>query len=286
MQETLIGLAAAAGAEVRRGETVVGIEPGREPAVLLRSGRERARLVVGADGRTSKARDWGGFETLRDADRTMIAGVLLRGVKTPTDTVTAWIGFADGVAILFPIDASRTRAYFGYRMRDGKRLRLSGNEQLPEFIRRCLGVGAPAEVYADVRQLGPLAEFAGADTWVSHPAREGVVLIGDAAGATDPIWGSGLSLTLMDVRVLRDQLVKRDDWKAAADAYATARDRYYGMLHRAVVWLTELLWDPGPEGDARRERAAPAGVFGDPPRMPDVIGAAPEAHTDDVYPGV
>lgn len=286
MQEALIAEAAAAGAEVRRGETVVGIESGRAPAVLLRNGRENARLVVGADGRTSKARDWGGFETLRDVDRMMIAGMMLGGVRIPSDTVNVWVRFGEDLTVALPIDGLRTRAYFGYRMRDGQRLHLTGNARIPDFIRSCVAAGAPEGAFANAQQRGPLAEFAGADTWVCHPARNGVVLIGDAAGATDPIWGCGLSLTLMDVRVLRDHLLKQDDWAAAADAYATDRDRYYGLLHRAVVWLTELLWDLGPEADDRRKRAEEAGVFGEPPRMPDVVGAAPEAHTDEVYPGV
>src|SRR5262245_52636807 len=127
MQEALIAEAAAAGAEIRRGETVVGIEPGRAPAVLLRNGRENARLVVGADGRTSKARDWAGFETLRDVDRMMIAGVMLGGVRVPFDTISVWIRFGEALAVAIPIDGLRTRTYFGYRMRDGRRLHLTGD---------------------------------------------------------------------------------------------------------------------------------------------------------------
>lgn len=284
MQQVVLAAAEAAGAEIRRGETVVGLEPGTEPAVVLRGGRESARLVAGADGRSSRMRDLAGFETRRDVDRMMIAGVMMRGMGVPLDTVNAWISLGVGVAILFPIDAERTRSYYGYRMRDGQRLHLSGKDKVSEFVRASLATGAPREWYADATAVGPLAEFAGADTWVEHPARHGVVLIGDAAGATDPIWGCGLSLTLRDVRVLRDRLLENDDWVKAADAYAKERNRYYGLLHRAAVWLTELLFDYGPEGDARRERAGQAGILQDPSRVPDLIGMAPEAHTDDLVP--
>jgi menaquinone-9 beta-reductase len=34
-----------------------------------------------------------------------------------------------------------------------------------------------------------------------------MALIGDAAAASDPSWGEGLSLTLRDVRLLRDSLI-------------------------------------------------------------------------------
>ena len=49
---------------------------------------------------------------------------------------------------------------------------------------------------------------------------------------------------------MRDRLLETDDWVKAADAYASERDHYYRLLHRAVVWSTELLYDPGPEADA------------------------------------
>jgi 2-polyprenyl-6-methoxyphenol hydroxylase-like FAD-dependent oxidoreductase len=290
MQETLLAAAETAGAEVRRGETVVGLDPANgsadERAVVLRRGRESARLVVGADGRSSKVRDWGGFETQRDVDRMMIAGVLMRDMRVSLDTVIAWVSFGVGIAILFPIDRERTRAYYGYRMRDGERLPLTGAAQIPEFLRASLATAAAEECYAHAAPVGPLAEFAGADTWVDHPYRDGVVLVGDAAGATDPIWGCGLSLTLRDVRVLRDRLLASDDWGKAADAYASERDHYYRLLHRAVVWLTELLYDYGPEADARRLRAEEMGLLQNPSRMPDVVGDGPETHTDDVFPEV
>ncbi len=286
MQEVVLAAAEAAGAEVRRGETVVGLEPGVEPAVRLRRGRESARLVVGADGRSSRIRDWAGFETQRDVDRMMLSGVMMRDMGVPLDTVHAWVRFGVGIAILFPIDAERTRAYYGYRLRDGERLHLTGKQKVSEFVRASLATDAPEEWYADAAPVGPLAEFAGADTWVDHPARDGVVLIGDAAGTTDPIWGCGLSLTLRDVRVLRDRLLETDDWGKAADAYAVERDRYYGMLHRAIVWLTELLYDSGPEADARRLRAERAGILEDLTRIPDVVGDVPEANTDELFPAI
>ena len=88
------------------------------------------------------------------------------------------------------------------------------------------------------------------------------------------------------MRLLRDRLLETEDWGKAADLYAQERDHYYGRLHRAVVWLTELLYDYGPEADARRLRAERAGILEDPTRMPDVVGVVPESHTDDVFPEI
>ena len=88
------------------------------------------------------------------------------------------------------------------------------------------------------------------------------------------------------MRVLRDRLLETDDWGKAIDAYARERDHYFGLLHRAIVWTTDLLYESGPEADARRLRALHAGIFADPTRLPDIVGMAPEAHTDELYPEI
>ena len=67
MQETVLGSARNAGAEVWRGATVSGLRVGDPAGVFVeRDGRVIeliARLVVCADGRNSAARSWAGFAT-------------------------------------------------------------------------------------------------------------------------------------------------------------------------------------------------------------------------------
>lgn len=71
----------------------------------------------------------------------------------------------------------------------------------------CLAAFLPNPAYfKDARPSGPLATFDAAHTWVDHPYRDGVALLGDTATSSDPSWGQGLSLTLRDARVLRDHL--------------------------------------------------------------------------------
>jgi 2-polyprenyl-6-methoxyphenol hydroxylase-like FAD-dependent oxidoreductase len=79
------------------------------------------------------------------------------------------------------------------------------------------------------------------DRWVPHPARNGVVLVGDAAAATDPDWGTGLSLTLGNVLHLRE--CASADWRVAVERCAVEHDRYCGVLHQVARWFAELLWD-------------------------------------------
>jgi 2-polyprenyl-6-methoxyphenol hydroxylase-like FAD-dependent oxidoreductase len=106
------------------------------------------------------------------------------------------------------------------------------------------------------------------------------VLIGDAAAASDPSFGSGLSLTLRDVRVLRDCLVSSSDWAVAAAAYAEEHDVYYSRLHRIHGWFRELWFGTGEEVETLRRRAFPR-IAQDPTRIPDFIGLGPEAPSDE-----
>jgi 2-polyprenyl-6-methoxyphenol hydroxylase-like FAD-dependent oxidoreductase len=126
-----------------------------------------------------------------------------------------------------------------------------------------------------VKVAGPLATFDGTDTWVEHPYRDGVVLVGDAAAANDPSYGQGLSLAARDARVLRDCLLSYPDWGKGGHAYAEEHDRYYGALHKATGWFGQLFHEVGPEADVRRARAFPR-IAQDTSRIPDVLQSGPE----------
>ncbi len=133
----------------------------------------------------------------------------------------------------------------------------------------------------DARQVGLLASFETASSWVAHPARDGVALIGDAAGASDPAYGCGLALTLRDVRVMRDHLCAESDWRRAADRYAIDHDQYFDAMKRIIDWRTEMNHSTGPAADARRAHAGPL-MRQDPTRAPDMHGLGPEAPSNDL----
>jgi hypothetical protein len=140
--------------------------------------------------------------------------------------------------------------------------------------------GAPAEWYEGARAAGPLASYDARDTWVSHPHRAGVVLIGDAAASNDPSWGCGLSLTLRDVRVLADKLLASDDWSGAADSYAEEHDRHYGVIHRLTGWARTLFYNPGLIPAAERESAITR-LLSDRTRGFDIVGIGPDSPCDE-----
>jgi 2-polyprenyl-6-methoxyphenol hydroxylase-like FAD-dependent oxidoreductase len=159
--------------------------------------------------------------------------------------------------------------------------RFSGDRDAHSFIDACRATGGPDGWFEDAKQVGLLASFEAASNWVTHPARDGVALIGDAAGASDPAYGCGLSLTLRDVRVLRDHLRAESDWRRAADRYATDHDQYFDAMKRIIDWRTEMNHSTGPAADARRAHAGPL-MRQDPTRAPDMHGLGPEAPSNDL----
>ena len=282
MQEAVLAEAARAGAEVWRGATVRGVKSGSPPGVIVdRAGKQAeitARLVVGADGRGSNVRKWAGFAATQDPPRLLIAGVLLEGMSMPTDAAVDFQSFGK-TALFFPQGNDRVRAYYCWN-KDVRATRIQGANNLPHLVDACVEIGVPSEWLKSARAVGPLATFDGADCWVKHPHRDGVVLVGDAAASSDPTFGQGLSLTLRDVRVLRDALLATDDWLAAADAYAREHDRYYGNLHTYESWFTQLFMEIGDEADARRGRVLPRLAM-DPTILPPTLFVGPDAVHDE-----
>ena len=257
IQECLIQGAADAGAEVRRGARVIGISLEAAPSVTVDvDGQQRvvhARLVVGSDGKDSLIRAAGGFSIKRDRGHNLVAGILLDDCPVSDDACHAWLEPDLGLWILiFPQGEGRARAYVCYPESAG--YRLSGERDIPRFIEQAVRAGVPAEHYTSAKPAGPLATFEGAASWVEHPYRGGLALIGSAAADPDPTWGQGLSMALRDVRVLRDNLLRNENWEEEGNAYAVEHDQYYGVVHDVELWQTQLLLETGGEAENRRDR--------------------------------
>jgi len=284
MQEALLKAAESAGAEVRRGVTVQSVEPGMPAAVTAASGKRvekfTARLVVGADGRSSQTRKWAGFEVNKESQPFFLSGVLLKGVATKEDVAFIVFNPELGTVItIFPQPQGRFRIYLGYPSTMSYRLQGSGDLRLflAEFGRTAPGL---APFLSKAECIGPLASFEAGDFWVRHPYRAGVALIGDAAATSDPSYGQGLSLSLRDARVLRDHLLHDADWDRAGHGYAAEHDEYFERCHTAVGWLRQVFQEQTPEARARRQKAMPL-IAQDPMRVPDHLFSGPEMPVDD-----
>ncbi len=102
-----------------------------------------------------------------------------------------------------------------------------------------------------------------------------MALIGDAAASNDPSYGQGQSLTVRDVRVLRDHLFSHENWDVAGHAYADEHDRHYGVMHEVTRWFGDLFYAMGAEGEARRAWVFPL-LAEDRSRVPDHLFCGPD----------
>jgi len=235
--------------------------------------------VVCADGRSSMGRVWGGFSPRRGRQRMLGAGVMLDNLSIADDTsVGAMNPLFGRFALLFPQGAGRVRAYLIYPPESVPRIQ--GDADVTRFIDESVRTGIVREAYAGAQPAGPLASFDMTETWVDHPYRNGVALIGDAAGATDPSHGQGLSLTMRDVRVLAENLLANGDWDSAGHAYAQEHDRYFTATLTVEDWLFEMLLDQSRAARKLRVRALPL-IAAEPDRVPDHIFSGPDLPCDE-----
>jgi menaquinone-9 beta-reductase len=188
-------------------------------------------------------------------------------------------GISGRGSILIQNKPGNYRAYLLHH-KDAIPRRLSGARDYPAVLEQFREIGIPASWLEGVKPHGVFATFDGAHRWITQPVRGNCVLIGDAAAASDPVWGNGLSRTLRDVRILRDHLLANNDWQKATESYATDHDDFFHRLRRAERLNTTLLFSMGEAAEARRLRAY-ALMEKHPELVPDVSGLGPEARCSD-----
>jgi 2-polyprenyl-6-methoxyphenol hydroxylase-like FAD-dependent oxidoreductase len=296
MQEVLLAEAEQAGAEVHRGVTVEGVELGqslrgkggaKKASVIVRNGttqRMSARLVVGVDGRASAVRKWAEFTVEKEPLGFQFAGVQLTGVRWREDLAPFIFNPELGMAVAMVSQTKgRWRSYLGYPSAGsaGSNVNLQGENKLKTFMSESArAVPAMAEAYAQAESIGPLASFDVSESWVAHPYRDNVALLGDAAATSDPTFGQGMATALRSVRVLRDALLRHQDWDQAGHEYARAHDTYFQNTHKVCGWMRTLLQDPSAEAAALRQRAMPK-IADDVMRVPDHVMSGPDLPADE-----
>ncbi len=283
-----------AGATIRRGVSDVRVTADDAPAVeyTLEGQRRRAtgRLVVGADGRGSQVRKAAGIELHRDPTHHLFAGMLVEGADGwPEDTQT--VGAEGDVHFLvFPQGRGRVRLYLGYPSDQPRRL--TGPEAPRAFLDAFrLNSLQDSEHISNARPAGPCSSYPNEDTWTDAVARPGLVLIGDAAGSNDPIIGQGLSITLRDVRLVRDALLGEPNWTPRIfEPYAAERRQRMHRLRFAASIISTLQNEFGPAAEERRRRVRER-ILVDPsimlPVMTTLVGPdniPPEAFDESMRP--
>ncbi len=286
--QTLFDAAGAAGAETLRGVRVAEATGGESPAVTFEVGGKtrtvRARLLIGADGRTSQVRESAGIVLHQDPPHHWFAGLLVEGVEEWPDDLQAIGTEGDFGFLAFPQGGGKVRVYGGYALDEAKRFKGADGPQrfLDAFVMKC----SPGNRHiAAGRPAGPLHSYINADAWTDRPFAEGVALVGDAAGWNDPILGLGLSITYRDVRIVSDILKASDDWSEAAFApYAEERAERMRRLRFAARMQSALDMEFGPAAQARRDRYHEQGALDPTLKLHGVaVMAGPEAAPPEIF---
>lgn len=256
--QTLFDAAQAAGAEAYRGVEVQALEFGARPKVTFAVGGEAreatARLIVGADGRTSQVREGAGVTLHQDTPHHWFAGLLIEGAPGWREHLQAIGTEGDFGFLAFPQGGGKVRLYGGYALSEARRFK--GDDGPRRFLDAFAFASSPENRHLVAgRPAGPLFSYINADSWTDQPFAPGVVLVGDAAGWNDPIIGLGLSITYRDVRIVSDILKASDDWSEAAFApYAEERAERLRRLRFAGKLQSALDMEFGDEAKARRHR--------------------------------
>jgi len=262
--QTLFDAAGAAGAKALRGVNVIETVAGEYPRVTYELDGETveagARLLIGADGRTSQVREAAAIALHQDKPHHWFGGLLVDGAEGWDDELQAIGTEGDFGFLAFPQGEGRVRIYGGYPLEQAQRFKGPDGPRrfLDAFAMTCspenrhLVAGEPA---------GPLFSYFNNDSWTDEPFAKGVVLIGDAAGWNDPILGLGLSITYRDVRIVSDLLLGDDDWASLSFAsYAEERAERMRRLRFVASLQATIDMEFGEAAKARRhslfERAA------------------------------
>jgi 2-polyprenyl-6-methoxyphenol hydroxylase-like FAD-dependent oxidoreductase len=289
--DALDAAAIAAGATLRRGVVDVRVTAGARPRVTYTNDDVEhvvsPRIVIAADGRESRVRKELGCELNETTPVVMGAGLLVTDVQDwpAEDAVIGAAGEWNFLAL--PQGPTTARLYLMYDMAHKHKLVGAGKTQAFLDAFRC-DAFPKGVAFADATPAGPCAAFPMNDTWVDEPVADGVVLIGDAAGWSDPLIGQGLSVAMRDVRLVRDALASSDDWSPAAfKEYVAERAERMRRLRYTARIATRVQCDSAPGAIARRraivQRLETEPVFG-LARAISALGpemGPPEAFTED-----
>lgn len=209
---------------------------GKISGAVIGGSPHRAKIVVGADGANSRTRSLLGWNVAPKRKRVgvrahfrlaegseappLVNVYLLDGCElyvTPLpDGEVGIAALADGDSVGMPLDA----AFRAWRSR----------------LCQSAGYLEGAEQTTELMATSPLGNGS------RRGSAPGVVLLGDAAGSTDPITGGGMAQALLSAALLAKHLV-RNECTEAAWAPAFERDRRlllrdYRRVTRMILWLS------------------------------------------------
>ncbi|MGW6129662.1 FAD-dependent monooxygenase [Cellulomonas sp. NPDC055163] len=225
-----------AGQEVRRGVGVVGVDSrttGSE-VVLGDGSRELADLVVGADGVRSTVRD----AVVGTRPRASAMTATSWRFVVPNPGVGCWTAWTGGGLALLLVPVAEGEVY-GYASSSAGS---SAGGDLGWLAESFAGFPAPARTAVDAACRAPDRPYHAPVEEVRVPTwhRGRVVVLGDAAHATGPVWAQGAALALEDALVLAEVLAAVPDWSAACAVWERRRRARVAHVQAATDRMSRL----------------------------------------------
>lgn len=246
-----------AGATLLRGVQKINVTPGEPPIVTYRhQGQDvtlTPRLVIGADGRNGVVAKQIGCVLHQDKEHHLFSGMLVEDAHDWPEDLQVVATENDVNVLAFPQGEGRVRIYLGWPSAD--RTRLLGPQGPHRFLESWqLDCVPDAEAIVNATPASPCIAYPNFDAWQDSPVRQGVVLVGDAAGRNDPIIGQGLSITHRDVRLVSEIVLSHPDGPWDFTPYVQERQERMSRL-RTSARLTSLRDSAfGDAGKRLRER--------------------------------
>ena len=269
LDAVLADAAEAAGARLRFGLVVTDLardDAGRVAGVVLRdhggaTWTERARLVVGADGRGSLVADRVAAPTVAAGAH---AGTYVYGYWPAADLDGYHWYYGDALSAgVIPTDDGLACVFVGgppALLAAALRHRRPAEAQHALLARLDRGL---ADLTATPSQ-GPVRVFRGMPAWLRRPYGPGWALVGDAGCWKDPLSTHGITAALHDAELLATAVVagaaSQRTTGIALAGYQAQRDRVARQMHPIVDRLASHEWNLA---EARQLLQALASVMAD-----------------------
>ncbi|MGI8999278.1 MAG: NAD(P)/FAD-dependent oxidoreductase [Candidatus Limnocylindria bacterium] len=204
-----------------RGATLRDQRTGHEETII-------ARWTIGADGTRSSVSRLLGVDRPVRVPRRLGLVAHYAGVDSLTDHGEMHVGGGHYVG-LAPTPGGELNVGMALPMRD------HGTSARDRFDAAIAGIPAVARRLVDSQPLTPIRGAAPIGHRVSHPAGDGWLLIGDAAGFVDPFTGEGIHRALRSARAAAGAILAGGE---VASAYRAERRRAFAAK-TALSWLVQ-----------------------------------------------
>jgi menaquinone-9 beta-reductase len=235
-------------------------EEGRLGGFEVSSTRLRADIIIGADGATSRVAEVAG---LMDPRRVLWGFAVRTYVEEPVDEphILLWTPVRGeafpGYGWVFPAGPGRANVGLGIGVLADRSAARRATRDLAAFVEhaRRLGVlGECARARPPARPLGAWLKMGLVGT---APARDRVLLVGDAAGLVNPLQGEGIAQAMDSGRAAADAILGGLD-RAAGDYRAHLARTHGAYLSTAASAHRSLLRRPKLVAPFTRTLTAPA----------------------------